>query len=217
MFILDKSKFCEFNLNNVKEFIKFWKQFYPGDNVKIFDSDNKISYINELNLKNDLTEDNVKRLLRWKDPLRLTEKIGNTRRENEKVLRVLEKMGDINNFRKRKISESDFFKKTRDIFPTGFVWQVFLFHIARPVEYPIADRYVYRAFTVLNEKNKVLEGWNGYTKYKEFFFDIVKSAEINPENKNDTSDIVSRLKEIDNALFAFGQFLDKYHPQSEDM
>jgi hypothetical protein len=74
MFILDKSKFWDSDLRNAKEFVKFWSKYYSYE-IKAIKSGDSISYINELNLKNDLTEQNVKRLLRWKDPRMLTEKI----------------------------------------------------------------------------------------------------------------------------------------------
>ncbi len=62
MFILDKSKFVDFDLTNAEQFVNLWSNYYEytlkDENV----------YIKELNIKNDLTEDNVKKLLRWKDP-----------------------------------------------------------------------------------------------------------------------------------------------------
>jgi len=214
MFILDNNKFDDFDLTNTKEFIEFWSKYY-SDSIRIFDRKDKISYIDELNLKNDLTSENLRRLLRWKDQLRLTEKTGIEKKDNPKVLHVLENLNSINYFRSGKIGHNEFNKITEKIFPEGFVWRIFLFHIALPYKYPIADRYVFRTFSTLT-KQKEPKDCDGYKEYKKFFFDIAKFAEINQENKNDTSDIVSRLKKVDNALLTFGQFLDKYHSQSED-
>jgi hypothetical protein len=72
---------------------------YPYNKIKAFDSNEVIDYFNELNLDNDLSEQNIKRLLRWKDPRMLTEKIlsgPNTGKENEKVLKVIHKRECIN-------------------------------------------------------------------------------------------------------------------------
>jgi len=42
----------DFDLTNAKEFIEYWSKYY-SDSVRILDSTDKISYIDELNLKND--------------------------------------------------------------------------------------------------------------------------------------------------------------------
>ncbi len=220
MFILDKNKFGDFDLENVGEFIEFWSYYYK-DTTK--DETGKIiSYIEELNLNNDLTRQNVIRLLRWKDPLRLTEKIGEEKKDNRKVLRVLENLNNLNDFRDKKTSENGFEKVVTDIFPNGTVWPVFLFHIARPYEYPIADKNVCCAFSILSPQNpeeKISEYdwesyWKNYRKYKDFFFSIAKSAGIiihEPKgDENNIFEIVTGLKKVDDALFAFGKFLYEY-------
>lgn len=211
MFILDKSKFADSDPANAKEFVEFWSNYYK------YKEDDESRYIKELNLNNDLTKENVKILLSWKDPLRLAEKIGGEKRDNDKVLRVLNKLEDINNFRNGKISENNFENKlTNDVFPNGFIWNIFLFHIARPYEYPIADQYVFQAFKILNKKEKTPENFNDYKEeYRRFFFDVAKLAGFVIEepkgNENNISDIVKRLKEVDNALFEFGKFLKNYN------
>lgn len=214
MFILDKSKFGDCDLTNAKEFVEFWNKESKEDNTKVFNETDKIiSYINELNLNNDLTEENVKRLLRWKDHYMLTEKIRsgpNAGNDNDRVMRVLKELKSLNDFRHGRIPETDFLKKVKDIYPNGFVWQVFLFHIARPKEYPIADQNVFRVFHILT-KEKTPEYWDGYNSYKEFFFEIAAKAGIRQENENNFSIYVSRLKEVDNALFAYGIFLESYY------
>ncbi len=128
MFILDKNKVSDKDLINTKEFIEFWKQYYKY--VVKDEKDKDISYIEELNLNNNLTEQNVKRLLRWKDPHRLTEKIQSGNNEgsnNKKVEEVLKNFKNINDFRVGKISEDGFKGITENIFKTGVVWRVFLF------------------------------------------------------------------------------------------
>jgi hypothetical protein len=290
MFILDKSKFGDFNLKNAKEFVEFWNNYYSdsaailvfswneilgndfdklakyliekyninwvtrsaeinksdndkiiniseGDNSLTFRINNKqtkvsltisndktydftvkkengnlnvydkISYIEELNLNNDLTKENIKKLLRWKDPRWLTD---TNPAGKEKVNRVLNELKDINDFRHGRIERDKFLEKVSGIFRDGFIYRVFLFHIARPDEYPIADQYVFRAYYTLTGKNKP-EGFDGYDNYTKFFSDIAERAGIvKPQNRIITTDFVSKLKEIDNALFAFGQFLEYY-------
>lgn len=212
MFVLDKNKFGDSDLANAKEFIEFWSNYYHYE-VKVFGSEDNISYLDELNLKNDLTKENVKRLLRWKDPHMLTEDIlsgPNKGRKNDRVMRVLNKLKSLNHFRYGRIDENSFLKIVEDIFPYGLIWSVFLFHIARPYQFPIADQNVFRAFSI-QTNSEIPEDWEGYKEYKKFFFNVAKSAGVidrQPRgNENNLSEIVSALKRVDNALFIFGQCL----------
>ncbi len=87
MFILDIKQFEEFDLNRAKQFVNYWSKHYSHNTIKAIGSNEDIHYINELNLGNNLTEQNIKRLLRWKDPRMLTEKKlsdPNKGKENEK-------------------------------------------------------------------------------------------------------------------------------------
>ena len=216
MFILDINQFEEFDLNRVKQFVNYWSKHYSYDTIKAFDSNEVINYISELNLGNNLTEQNIKRLLRWKDHRMLTEKKlsnPNKGKDNKRVLSVIEKTDSINKFRQSKINEKEFKTETEKIFPSGFVWQIFLFHIARPFEYPIADQNVFRAFKT-QRHTAVPEDWEGYTHYMDYFFQIAISSGIITEkpkgHEPDIKEIVKSLKKVDDALFAFGKFLSSY-------
>lgn len=217
MFVLDKSKFFDKVLINAEDFINVWRKYY---NYVVKDENGKdILYIEDLNLNNNLTEQNIKRLLRWKDPHMLTEKIQSGKNEgsnNKKVEEVLKNFKNINDFRFGKISEDDFKGVTENIFKTGIVWRIFLFHISRPLEYPIADQNVFRVFFLLNDikKDPTKAKWEDYIEYKKFFFDIAKYAGIIDHelegNEKNIRNIVERLKKVDDALFEFGKFLKKY-------
>lgn len=216
MFVLDKKKFKDSDLSNAQEFVEFWSEYYGEDTTTVFDSNKIISYIDELNLQNNLTEENVKRLLRWKDPMMLTERIlsgPNKGEKNERVMRVIEKLKNINKFRYGEIDENTFGSDVYNIFPNGIIWQIFLFHIARPFEYPIADRYVFFAFSTQRQKD-IPENWKGYKEYRDYFFEVAISAKIidrKPEGTEpNIKDIVCRLKKIDNSLLAFGSFVKYY-------
>lgn len=56
--------------------------------------------------------------------------------------------------------------------------------------------------------------WGGYKDYIDYFFQIAKSSGISAEkskgHESDLKEIVKKLKNVDNALFAFGQFLRSY-------
>jgi hypothetical protein len=216
MFVLNKEQLEEFDLRNAKQFVTFWssKNYYKSP--KVFNKNEDISYFEELNLGKRLTEENVKRLLRWKDARRLTEKIQSGPKKgerNEKVIRVINELKSINEFRLGEITEEKYKEVTNNIFPNGIVWQVFLFHMARPFEYPIADRNVFRAYAV-QRRTEIPEDWATYKNYVDYFFDISIHARLIDRrptgNEGDIREIVSCLKKVDDALFVFGQFLNTY-------
>jgi len=216
MFILNSKRVGEFDLNKAKQFVKYWGKPYSYASVKDYNTNEVIDYLEELNVGTPLTENNIKRLLRWKDHRMLTEKIlsgPNKGKENIKVLRVLERRDIINRFREGNLEAEEFKKTTEGIFPNGFVWQIFLFHIARPFEFPIADRNVFQSF-LIHKQAKIPIDWEGYKDYIDYFFQIALAANIITErskgNELDLKEIVKELKKVDNALVTFGQFLNSY-------
>lgn len=175
MFILNVNQFGEFDLTRAKQFVDYWSKQYSYNSVKAFGSNEVkvIDYIDELNLGNNLSEQNVKRLLRWKDPRMLTEEIlsgPNKGKKNKKVLKVIKKREQINKFRGGEICVNNFKNETEKIFPNGLVWPIFLFHIARPFKYPIADKNVFRAFST-QRPQKTGMGINniGITSFKSLY------------------------------------------------
>ena len=144
MYILNALEINSFDINKSQSFIDLWCRFNTYK-VKIYQQDTYINYLAELNLGHDLTTDNVKRLLRWKDQHKLTEVIlsgSNKNEQNKRVLRVLNAISDINQFRRGEITEEIMKEKVSKIFKDGIVYQVFIFHIAKPNLYPIVDQHV---------------------------------------------------------------------------
>jgi len=119
----------------------------------------------------------------------------------------------INKFREGNIEVGEFKTVTEEIFPNGFVWQIFLFHIARPFEFPIADRNVFQSFSI-HKQTEIPSDWEGYQNYLEYFFQIAIAANIISEKPKgyepNLKEITRELKTVDNALFIFGQFLHSY-------
>lgn len=215
MFILDRKQCGEFDLDNAKQYVDFWSRYYKYD-VKILDSKESIVYLKELNLPNKLTEENIKRLLRWKDARMLTETIQSGENQglpNPRVERVLERIDSINAFRDGSIDEMEFRSVAEDIFPMGYVWRIFLFHIARPHSYPIGDQHVFRAYARHLHRTVPIE-WGGYKGYIDYFFRICVASgqlvQIPDGEECDIESIVLNMKKVDNALFTFGQFLNNY-------
>jgi hypothetical protein len=216
MFVLNRDDYRKTDLRKARSFVKSWRDYYFDDNVKIRGTDEKISYIDELNIEGSLTRENVRRLLRWKDPLRLTDIVMSgscSGHKNRKVTRVLSRLSDINRFRNRRIGERKFFEITGKVFTYGIVWRVFLLHMARPSEYPILDNNVVRATSVLTGE-ELEDTWDGYLSYRHFFFKLAKAARIvtsKPTGKEkNIKQMITDLKKVDDALFAFGEFLATY-------
>jgi hypothetical protein len=216
MLILNSKQLGKFDLPKAKQFVDYWGKPYSYASVKDYNTGKVIDYIEELNLGNRLSEQNIKRLLRWKDSHMLTEKIlsgPDKGKNNIKVLKILEEQKSINRFRQGDIRIEEFKITTEKIFPKGFVWQIFLFHIARPFEFPIADRNVFRTFSI-HKNTMIPKDWEGYKDFMDYFFQIAIFAGIITKkptgNELDLKEIVKRLKRVDNALVAFGQFLSSY-------
>jgi len=196
MFILNKKQLGKFDLSKAKQFVDYWGKPYSYGSVKDLNTGKVIDYIKELNLGSRLSEQNLKRLLRWKDRRRLTEEIlfgPNKGKDNIKVLKVLKEQKSINRFRQGDIRVEEFKITTEKIFPKGFVWQIFLFHIARPFEFPIADRNVFRTFLI--HKNTMIPKDGIYILFEkeEFAHSTNRIVRIGTHTGNNK--LRSRLKE----------------------
>lgn len=207
MFILDPDLLSNFDLHNTREFVQYWRLPYR-QRVKIFGAEERIDYFAEIDPTRPLTAENVRRLLRWKDPKFLSHVIvtgPNARRSNPRVERVTENLARLNEFRAKAIDESTFLDWATSMFPSrdAWVWRLFLGHLARPVEYPIVDQHVLRAFECHTGDTAALD-WSKYQRYREYFERIVAAS-----GQLTDSQLVRR-KHTDDALFAFGQFLKRY-------
>ena len=209
MYVPALSDVEKFDLAKASEFVEFWSQFYDY-RVTVFGSEQEIDYFSELNTGNDLTAENVRRLLRWKDEKMLSERTlsgPNEGQENPRVTRVLASLSSINEFRKAESTNCDLLQTLAAIFPNGVVWGAFLLHIAKPHVYPIADQNVFRAWSLhtgLEDK----QSWESYAAYRDYFTKIARNLGI-----TETIGNLRELKRIDNALFVFGQFLKAYYPR----
>lgn len=200
MFILEPDKFGDCDISNLEEFVLFWEQFYNDDGQDQL-------YLNALNVGEDLTVENLIKLLRWKDPRFLTHPLKKDGQPNPRVERVLQHKQQINQFRHEQLTEDEFSEVTNGIFPSGIIWQLFLFHIARPHHWPIADRYVFGAYNKLT-KNKAPKTLADFGQFRAFFNQL--SERFLADAAESQESLVNRRKRIDRALFAYGLFLERY-------
>jgi hypothetical protein len=207
MFTLNTEEMAELRMERAHAFVAFWRQFY-NYRITVLDDEVLIDYHAELNLGQDLTEENVRRLLRWKDRHQLTDRIlsgPNAGRDNPRVLRVLRDLDAINRFRRGAIAEDEIRRTVSAIFPSGIIFQVFLIHIAAPHDYPIADQHVFRTCS-LHTRHELGQTWDGYLFYRQYFSGIAKAVGVPLVPAS-----IPDLKKIDDALMAFGQFLKSYY------
>jgi hypothetical protein len=203
MFILDRKAFSNNTAENIDAFVNCWSSFYnetPGDV-----DGHPINYLQELNLNKNLTEQNIQKLLRWKSPRHLTHE-NKDGKQNSKVQKSLKGIETVNSFRNKQITDNDFLDFTGTIFSNGFVYRAFLFHIARPAEYPIWDQHVARVHARLTNGKETVD-WEHYENYRIWFANLKITLKI--ENELSVENM-QKTKRLDDALMAFGQFLMKY-------
>jgi len=197
MYILNYGNFSDFNLKNSSGFVDFWNQFYK-------DHERTEDYIYNLNIGQNLKRNNVRWLIDWKLP--------KPHRENE-IDRVLGQTARLNQFRNGNLSENEFKELVAQIYRTGFVMPVFLFHISRPQQYPIWDRFVINAFQRhihnIRINGNIINAWDAYDRYRQYIDSIGKACFKGFPSRNNER-CVRNLKQIDNALWAFGKFLAQY-------
>jgi hypothetical protein len=206
MFCLNRDDFRRRDEAQLAGFVICWERYYRGS-VPVSPTDaTLIDYEAELNIQGALTDQNVARLLRWKDPRMLTHpKVDGT--NNHRVENVLAQLDAINQFRNGILDQQAFAQTTAGIFPNGIVWQLFLFHIARPWEWPIADQHVFRAHAVLFDQ-PAPQTLADFEQYRNNFAQLAQAL---PDIHNGSRvDIVRRNKRLDDALMSYGQFLLAY-------
>ncbi len=207
MFLLNPAHFSCFSLVGARNFVNYWSQFYRDD-VKDVATGARIDYYAELNAGGQLTAQNVERLLRWKDPRFLTHP--QRRGPNQKVVAAAASLCKLNAFRAGTMCQQSFLQFASGLFPNGFVYTMFLFHISTPLQYPIIDRYTLLAF----ERHTGVRpptSWAEYQAYQQYFTSIVQACSFPPASDHVTA--VRQHKVVDDALMEFGRFLARYDTQ----
>ncbi|UGU14250.1 hypothetical protein LS482_11050 [Sinomicrobium kalidii] len=168
-------------LSDFSEFIAFWsKQYYYPTNI---------SYYSENIHKKEYTEEDITDLYTWKNGMKLSVK-----KEKSLQEKILAKLEILNVYKKEKeLPLNAFLSEFKGV---SFVWKIFLLHILKPDQYPIYDQHIHRAFKYLHPENGNLQK----VSKNEFYFDHYLLF-IKQQGVKD-------LKKLDEAFFAFGQFLN---------
>lgn len=194
-------------------------EVFCGEWIKSYPSDPKLEKKYEDNIKWNkagLTLDQLESLWKWKSPQW-------SKQFSEQSRSML---NGVNEFR---VASNPCLKTfwenvAQKISRTGFVYQAFAIHIARPTDYPIVDQHVLRAYICMsgNPPRVVLtppethtdctsfdEFSRRYEPYRRFWFDVMAQLGL-------SQNILVDNRKLDRAIQAFGkQLREDYSPPNE--
>ena len=169
---------------SLQDFISFWSKLYAYDNAVLYD---KIHH-------KVLSEKDIKDLYQWKNGMKLSQA-----KEKSLNTKIIKKIDIINSLRATTEIDLDYFLK--EFKEVSVVWKVFLLHIISPSMYPIYDQHIHRAYRFMNNEasDSIKASMNESVKLKFYFeeyYPFVRESKI------------TDLKKMDEAFFAFGQFIN---------
>lgn len=171
---------------NLIDFINSWSKLYSFSNEGIYKA--SIS-------KKTLTKTDIQNLYEWKNGMKLS-----VLKQKSLNTKIISKLSIINALKNDANLDIEYFKSEfRNI---SAVWKIFLLHIIKPDKYPIYDQHIHRAFLFIHK-----EDWSN-----------ISNTSINNNAKEQfyfkrylpfiVSQNIKSLKKLDEAFFAFGQFLN---------
>ena len=177
----------EFNTTtSLIAFITTWSKLYSFSNEAIYRT--SIS-------KKTLTKTDIQNLYEWKNGMRLS-----VQKQKSLDTKIKTKLTVINKLKNSDVLDIEVFKK--EFKNLSAVWKIFLLHIIKPTKYPIYDQHIHRTFLFIHK-----EDWSNISntsisnKAKEQFYFERYLPFIESQNIKD-------IKQLDEAFFAFGQFLN---------
>jgi hypothetical protein len=174
------------NSENLNSFIDAWSRLYSYSNESVY---------KETISRTTFKEEDITNLFVWKNGMRLSDLKQNSLEKN-----ILSKVSVINSFKNSEYFDLDNFKS--EFNDLSAVWKIFLLHIIKPNTYPIYDQHIHRTYLFIHKKDySNLSNTSVNNKEKEkFYFEeylqFIRSSGIKD------------IKKLDEAFFAFGQFLN---------
>lgn len=172
--------------NDIAAFINSWSRLYTYTNEAIY---------SKSIVKESFTTQDIQNLFQWKNGMKLS-----VLKQKSLDTKIIAKLSIINDFKNSDILDLEAFRQEFNNLTA--VWKIFLLHIIKPQEYPIYDQHINRTFLFIHDKDfSNLSNTSINNKAKElFYFEeyllFIKSHDIKD------------LKKLDEAFFAFGQFLN---------
>ena len=169
---------------SLQEFISFWSKLYVYDNAVLYERIHNKT----------LSEDDLKDLYKWKNGMKLSQA-----KEKSLNTKIISKLETVNNLRAASNFDLEYFLK--EFKQVSVVWKVFLLHILKPNRFPIYDQHVHRAYRFINNQssNDIRASMKESLKlefYFEEYYPFVRQSQM------------TDLKKMDEAFFAFGQFIN---------
>ncbi|GGA88047.1 hypothetical protein GCM10008015_30790 [Flavobacterium palustre] len=171
---------------DIVAFINFWSTQYLFSNETLYS--NSIS-------KKEFTVEDIQNLYIWKNGMKLSDL-----KQKSLEDKIISKLSIINDLKSN--NEIDLVVFSKEFKNLSAVWKIFLLHIIKPHTYPIYDQHIHRCFVFIHN-----EDWSNISndtisnKDKETFYFNRYLPFIQSSNLRD-------LKQLDEAFFAFGQFLN---------
>jgi hypothetical protein len=172
--------------NNLAVFITSWSKLYSLSNEAIY---------SKSIVKESFTKTDIQNLYIWKNGMRLSKL-----KQKSLDTKIKEKLSIINAFKTNdEINIESFRKEFKNL--SAAVWKIFLLHIIKPNKYPIYDQHIHRTFLFIhNEDWSNIKNTMSNKAKEQFYFERYVPF---IESKN-----IKDLKKLDEAFFAFGQFLN---------
>jgi len=182
LFVLEKQKCL-----SIVEFIDYWKKLYS-----YFDDNRYKQNIDKF----EFTPENLEELFHWKNGMTLKGSGGKEKSLNEKILK---RTDIINQYKKFQIIDLNRFND--EFFDLSAVWRIFLLHTIKPTVYPIYDQHIHRTYNYLHNLdwqsvNNTIPNKTKLDFYYNTYLPYVQNLGV------------TDLKAMDEAFFAFGQFLN---------
>lgn len=171
---------------DLNRFIDYWSMRYDYSLESLY---------NERIFKSKFDIEDLQQLFIWKNGMKLS-----AGKQNSLDVRIISKLKSINEL--KSMDEIDL-----DAFQSHFknltaVWKIFLLHIIRPNTFPIYDQHINRAYNFihgLDFRNISADSMTNKAK-EDFYFNTYLDFIRSLDNIN--------LKALDEAFFAFGQFIN---------
>ena len=178
--------FQQNNDNDLLDFIIFWSKQYSFSNEAIY---------SKSIAKKEFTVTDIQNLYVWKNGMILSDL--KQKSLDEKIKSKLKLINELKAYDHLdlKIFSNEFKNLTA-------VWKIFLLHIIKPNTYPIYDQHIHRTFLYIHKEDfSNISNTSITNKAKEQFYFESYLPFIEQSNVKD-------LKQLDEAFFAFGQFLN---------
>jgi len=172
--------------SDLKGFINYWSKLYDYPLESLY---------NERILKPEFDNEDLQQLFIWKNGMKLS-----AGKQKSLETKILSKLEIVNEFKSKEIIDLEEFQ--RQFYNLTAVWKIFLLHIIKPNKYPIYDQHINRAFNYihgLDYQNISADSMTNKSK-EEFYFNTYLEFIESLENID--------LKALDEAFFAFGQFIN---------